>query len=52
MDGKTNIMLKLKEIGLDSIDCTWSISGEGQLVGFCDLGKEPLGSIKCGGFLY
>jgi hypothetical protein len=29
----------------------WTGSGNGQVVGCCECGNEPSGSIKCGGFL-
>jgi hypothetical protein len=48
---KGNIMLNLKEFGVDGIDWT-SLTGKGQLEGCYELGKESLGSIKCGEFLY
>jgi len=32
--------------GLDRAD-----SGQGRVVGTCEYGDEPSGSIKCGGFL-
>jgi len=28
-----------------------SISGQGPVMGSCELGDEPLGSMKCGEFL-
>jgi len=28
-----------------------AVSGEGQVVGTCECGNEPSGSIKCGEFL-
>ena len=48
---KDNIMLNLKEFGVDGID--WTIlTGKGQLEGCYEMRKGPLVSIKSGEFLY
>jgi hypothetical protein len=42
---ENNIIMDLQEVG-------WGHgSGYGQLVGTCECGNEPSGSIKCGEFL-
>jgi hypothetical protein len=37
--------------GLDRIGLNCSGSGQGQVVGTCECGNEPPGSVKCGDFL-
>jgi hypothetical protein len=44
-----NIVMDLKEIVFGDVD--WIGSGQGQVVGSCEHGNEPSGSINCGKFL-
>jgi len=43
--------MHLQEVGCEGID--WIAVGlvQGQVVGTCECGNEPLGYIKCGEFL-
>jgi hypothetical protein len=44
-----NIKMDLREIGFGDVDSLGS--GQGHVVGSCEHGNEPSGSIKCGEFL-
>ena len=42
------IKTDLKEIDWDARALAWSGSGNGQVAGYCERGREPWGSVKCG----
>jgi hypothetical protein len=46
-----DIKMDLQEVGLKGYGLDQAGSGYGQLVGTCECGNEPSGSIKCGYFL-
>jgi hypothetical protein len=45
------IKMDLKEVGCGVYGLDRAASEEGQVVGTCECGNEPSGSIKCGEFL-
>jgi hypothetical protein len=50
VDGEDNIKMDFQEVGVGCGD--WIVSsGQGQVAGSCEYGKEPSSSIKCGKFL-
>ena len=46
-----NINIDLQEVGCGGYGLDRAGSGEGQVVGTCECGNEPWGTIKCGEFL-
>jgi hypothetical protein len=41
-----NIKMDLREIGIDEVNWIWLAPDRGPVVGFCEHGNEPLGSIR------
>jgi hypothetical protein len=46
-----NIKIDLQEVGCWGMDWIQLAQDKGQVVGTCECGNEPSGSIKCGEFL-
>ena len=51
VDGEDNIKMDLQEVECGGYGLDRAGSGYGQVVGTCECGDEPSGSIKCGEFL-
>ena len=46
-----HIKMNLQEVGCSGYGLDRAGSGYGQVVGTCECGNEPSGSVKCGEFL-